>query len=139
MKSTRHCTTGIFLSVSLAMAGCATASPQLAGSEWRPTEIRGVEVPAKPALFVRFGGEGRLEGHGGCNGFFGSYELEGDKIEIGPLGATRMACPEAIMDAEQRFMNVLGNAKQVKRDRIDLTLLDGSGNPLAQLVQTDAD
>ena len=139
MKMTKTGALGFFLSISLAMTGCATAAPQLAGSEWRPTDIGGVEVPAEPEVFVRFGGEGRLEGHGGCNGFFGSYELDGDKIEIGPLGATRMACPEVIMDAEQRFMNVLGNAKRVKRDRIDLTLFDGSGNPLAQLVQTDAD
>ncbi len=139
MKMTKTGVLGLFLSLSLAMAGCATASPQLAGSEWRPTEIGGAGVPAEPEMFVRFGGEGRLEGHGGCNGFFGSYELKGDKIEIGPLGATRMACPEPIMDAEQRFMNVLGSAKRIERHRIGLTLFDGAGSPLAHLFQTDAD
>jgi len=139
MKMTNHCLVGCVLSLGLAAAGCATAVPQLAGSEWRPTEIGGIEVPAGTELFVRFGGEGRLEGHGGCNGFFGSYELEGDRIETGPLGATRMACSEPVMETEFRFMSALEKAERVERDRIDLTLLDGSGSPLARLIQTDAD
>ena len=64
---------------------------ELAGSEWRPVEIGSVQVPAGAELFVRFGGEGKLEGHGGCNRFFGSYELAVDRVEIPPERRTSWA------------------------------------------------
>jgi len=122
----------------LAAAGTPAAA-QLAGSEWRPTEIGGVEVPAGAAMFVRFGGEGKLQGNGGCNGFFGTYKLAGDGIEIGPLGATRMACPAPIMEREALFLQALANARKFVRDRIDLSLTDGAETPVVRLIQTDAD
>ncbi len=60
----------------LALALAAASGPaaaQLAGNEWRPMEISNIDVPAGAGLFVRFGGEGKLEGDGGCNRFFGAY------------------------------------------------------------------
>jgi putative lipoprotein len=126
------------LALMLATA-CVAAAALLAGSEWRPTEIGGVEVPAGADMFVRFGGEGKLRGHGGCNGFFGTYKLTGDAIEIGKLGATRMACPAPIMDRETRFLEALANARRFARDGIDLSLIDDAGNTVVRLIQTDAD
>ena len=117
----------------------ATAAAQLAGSEWRPTKIGDIEVPASTEMFVRFGGEGKLEGHGGCNGFFGTYKLTGDRIEIGPLGATRMACPEPVMEREIHFLKGLENAGRFVSDRLDLSLTDDAGNAVVQLIRTDAD
>ncbi len=118
--------------------GVAEAA-HLAGSEWRPVEIGGAEVPADTGIFVRFGGEGELTGHGGCNSFFGSYSITGDRIEIGPLGVTRMACPEPVSTREFEFLASLENAKQFARERIDLELRDQSGITLVRLIQTDAD
>jgi heat shock protein HslJ len=102
-------------------------------------EIGSVQVSAGAELFVRFGGEGKLEGHGGCNRFFGSYEFAVERIAIGPLGATRMACPEPVMEREVRFLQALDDAKRFVRDRIDLVLTDEEGTPVARLIQTDAD
>jgi len=34
-----------------------------------------------------------------CNRFFGNYELESNRIKIGPIGATKMECQEPIMSA----------------------------------------
>ncbi len=128
------------LILTLAMASAPAAAQQLAGSEWRPTKIGDIKVPAGSEMFVRFGGEGKLEGHSGCNRFFGTFKLAGDGIEIGPLGVTRMACSEpAVMEREVRFLEALQNARQFMRDRIDLSLTDNAGNPVVQLIQTDAD
>ena len=138
MRMTCRAIAGCLLMLTLATSGAAAAA-QLAGSEWRPTEIGGVEVPAGSDLFVRFGGEGKLRGHGGCNGFFGTYRLAGDGIEIGKLGATRMACAEPVMAREALFLQALAKARQFARDRIDLLLTDGAGNPVVRLIQTDAD
>ena len=126
------------LSLMPATAGTVTAA-ELAGSEWRPVEIGDIAVPAGAELFVRFGGEGELQGHGGCNRFFGTYRLAGERIEIGPLGATRMACPTPVMERENRFLQALADARLFVRDRIHLLLTDDQGNPLVRLIQTDAD
>jgi len=126
------------LALALATASCAPAAP-LAGSEWQPTRIGGIEVPDGSQMFVGFGAEGNLVGHGGCNRFFGTYELKGSRIEIGPLGATRMACPEAVMKLEARFQGALGTTRQFSRERIDLTLSDAAGVSLVRLRQADAD
>ncbi|MGE5376664.1 MAG: META domain-containing protein, partial [Bacteroidota bacterium] len=41
---------------------------------------------------VQFAEDKSLSGFGGCNSFFGPYELTGEQIKIGPLGSTMMAC-----------------------------------------------
>lgn len=51
--------------------------------------------------------EGRLvQGFGGCNRFFGGYELDGQNLRFGKMGMTRMACRDG-MDQEQAFLNAL--------------------------------
>jgi len=120
-------------------SSCAHAGGPLAGSEWRPLEIAGVAVPAEPEIFVRFGGEGRLEGNGGCNGFFGTYKLDGDAIEIGLIGATRRACEEPVMNLDMRLFDALAKSVSYARDRIALELKDAEGNVSMRLRQTDAD
>ena len=129
---------GCALALVLAMTSLAAAA-QLARSEWRPTEIGNIEVPAGSQMFVRFDDEGQVVGHGGCNRFFGTYNLTGNRIEIGALGATRMACPKPVMEHELRFLQALEDAGRLVRDGIDMSLTDGAGNPLVRLLQTDAD
>ncbi|MHA1530346.1 MAG: META domain-containing protein [Alphaproteobacteria bacterium] len=126
------------LTLALATTSGAGAA-ELAGGEWRPVEIGSVQIPADAGMFVRFAGGGKLEGHGGCNRFFGSYELAEDRIAIGPLGATRMACQQPIMEHEMRFLQALGNARRFARGRIDLVFTDEEGAPVAKLIQRDAD
>jgi putative lipoprotein len=111
----------------------------LAGSEWRPTRIGDTEIAKDAEIFVRLEAEGKLKGHGGCNGFFGSYKISGANLEIGPLGATNMACPEPIMGRELAFMQALQAAKSFKRERIKLELLDEGGDVIMELAQRDAD
>lgn len=126
------------VAVSLCLAFPAAAA-ELAGSEWRPTQIGELAAPDDAGLYVRFEGDGKLAGHGGCNGFFGSYELQGGKIAIGPLGATQMACEQAVMDREARFLSALGAVATFERDGTSLTLRDENGTPLVVFVQTDWD
>jgi heat shock protein HslJ len=120
-------------------ASCAMADAPLAGSEWRPMIIGQVESQTSTEMFVRFGQNGKLEGDGGCNKFFGNYSTTGQSIEIGPLGATRMSCPDAVMDNERQFMKALGDATIARRDKTRLDLVDDAGAMLLRLTQTDAD
>jgi heat shock protein HslJ len=82
---------------------------ELEAVEWVLTHLgRKQRAPATPELTLRFDGE-RIAGSSGCNRFFGGIEsgrLPGD-LRIGPLGGTRMACPEPQMLLEQRFLSAL--------------------------------
>lgn len=127
-------TTGIVLLGLMVPAAAA----DLAGSEWRPVAIGQVAWPGSEA-FVRFEGDGRLTGHGGCNGFFGTYRLDGDTIAIGPLASTRKACPEPVMSDEGALLSALEAARGFARDGTELTLTNEAGEPTASVVQTDWD
>ena len=121
-----------------AVAGGPAAAGEgegLPGSHWRPTEIYDMELPVVAGMEVHFGGEGELRGNGGCNGFFGSYELEGDKIEIGPLGGTQMACPPPVMERESLLMEVLAKVKRYERDGTELSLIDENGTPIVRFTE----
>jgi heat shock protein HslJ len=124
----------------IALLSAAPASAAgLAGSEWRPVSIGAASWPADSEAFVRFEGEGRLAGYSGCNRFMGSYTLAGDSIAIAPLAATRMMCPEPMMERERLLLEVLERARSVTRERTELTLADPEGNVTARFVQTDWD
>ncbi len=120
-------------------SGVAAEEPTLAGSEWRPVALGELTLPEDVDVFVQFRGEGELGGFGGCNRFFGTWQVDGDAITIGPLGATRMACPPPLMEHEAALFAALEAASGFERDRIDLRLFDEEGNELARFAQTDAD
>jgi putative lipoprotein len=112
---------------------------QLAGSEWRPVEIRGEAVNVNGMAFVRFGTDGKVSGSGGCNRFFGQYEIEGTKLTLSRLGSTRKACPEPLMTLEYRFLGTLRDTAGFERRRARLTLRDDKGRTIMRLAQTDWD
>ena len=84
------------------------ASPtEISASAWRPTHLGEMKLEETSEMFVQFEVDEQMRGHGGCNRFFGSYELEDGSVQIGPLGSTRMACPEPAMSFEISFMEAL--------------------------------
>jgi len=97
---------------SAGKAGAPSGVP-LENTYWRLAELQGKEVLApdgrKEAHLTLLPGEKKVQGFGGCNGFFGSYELEGDRLSFGPVGSTRMACPDT-GDMEIAFFQVLESA-----------------------------
>jgi len=126
------------LIVTFAAIGTAIGA-ELRGSEWRPIQVGSSRVPSDTNIFVQFTGDGQLAGHGGCNRFFGSYKINGNAIEIGPVGATRMACPESIMNLEMALFIALEAVKTFERNGAQLVLRDGGGADLARFQQTDSD
>ncbi|MEE8307814.1 MAG: META domain-containing protein [Gammaproteobacteria bacterium] len=111
----------------------------LAGSEWRPSQIGSSAVTQYTEQFIQFKGGGKLAGHGGCNRIFGQYKISGNEIEMGPVGATRMACAKPVMDLEIVFFTVLETAKTFRRDKASLVLFGADGREQVRLAQTDRD
>lgn len=92
----------------------AVSLATIAGTEWVLREWgRDESVPAKPEVTLLFT-EGRFTGHSGCNRYFASVKEEHGtgQITVGPVGGTRMACPEPVMAVETRFLERLGRVKQ---------------------------
>lgn len=110
---------------------------RLAGSEWRVTLLGPSTVQAE--LFVAFGSEGMLSGHGGCNRLNGRYQQDGSALSIGPVATTRMNCEPGIMDIEQRFVAALEAGSRLVARHLVLGLLDDTNEIVAQFRRTDFD
>jgi heat shock protein HslJ len=73
----------------------------------------------------------RLGGSGGCNRLTGSYELNGDRLSLGPTATTMMACAQG-METEKAFLEALGRVSGWKIAGQQLELLDTAGNVVAR-------
>lgn len=60
--------------------------------------------------------DGRITGSGGCNRFMGGYELDDDRLTVGPLASTFKACEEPIMNQEMLYLNALQGAQRYELD-----------------------
>jgi heat shock protein HslJ len=115
-----------------ASGGSSTSAP-LEGTTWQLKELPGVQSPEliRPArqVAVRFE-SGRLSGFSGCNNFTGSYQLDGDRLAIGPVASTQMACPEPGSTIEQAFHRALKGSWRIEVVGDNLTARTGSGETL---------
>lgn len=131
------------------LASCHTAkqsttgSTSIVGKQWRLIELNGQTVqPAdqskrEPHMILN-ASEKKVNGNGGCNSFFGSYELQGaNGITFSKIGSTRMACPGDVMQVEHRLFQAfeMTNKFTLKNDTLFLTKADMS--PLAKFVVSD--
>jgi heat shock protein HslJ len=61
----------------------------------------------------------------GCNHLSGSYELDGDRLVVGPIGGTEMGCPQPLMDQDAWLAGVLAGESRLRLVEDDLTLTSG--------------
>ena len=126
---------GAFLA-GLAVAfggGLAAVADDLTETAWRAVAVDGVAVPDGVRVVLRFGADGELTGTTGCNRAFGGYERDGERISVGPLGGTRMACPPPADEVEWKVLAALEAAARLERPAAErLEILDETGR--ARLV-----
>jgi heat shock protein HslJ len=70
-------------------------------------------APPEPAITLIYK-DGRFTGFSGCNQYFAEAragDMPGD-VKVGPVGATRRACPESQTVAETRFQQQLAGVKR---------------------------
>lgn len=106
----------------------------ITGVNWRPIYIAGDAVPDGSGMFVQFEVDGSVKGHGGCNSFFATLETSDAGVAVSSIGATRMACPEPIMQRELAFFDALQNMVRFEAGTDRLQLLDSENQQLAELV-----
>jgi heat shock protein HslJ len=109
-----------------AAAAASHAGAALEGTHWKLVEVAGAPAVAGREAYLELSAEGRkLAGTSGCNRLFGSYELGGDRLRFGGVGATRMACEEALMKQEQALEAALQATTSYRVDGSTLELRDG--------------
>lgn len=108
----------------LVAAACASSAPSVALSDtrWTVASINGQAV-AESAPTIEFSGD-RISGSGGCNRYFGGYEITGaETIVIRGVGSTEMACePAEIMTREQAYFTALNAVRVYRHSGEELTL-----------------
>ncbi len=79
---------------------------------------------------VEFSEDGRVSGNAGCNTFRGSYQVEGDGIEIGQLATTRKMCKPEIMSVENAVLKAMAQVTHFAIEEGRLTLKGEKGDLL---------
>jgi putative lipoprotein len=120
------------LFVSLVLSACGSPEKSLQGT-WTLTAYgpQGATTPVAPnsQATITFNEDGTLTGNSGCNGFGGSYKVDGDQITFSGLVSTLMACEEPLMTQEGSVFKVLDGTASYKIDGDALTLTN-NGNVL---------
>lgn len=103
---------------------------------WKLTELYGKPVTMdstfrKEPHIIFKNAENRFNGHGGCNGFSGTYELRsGNRISISNAISTQMACPN--LEIETQFLKALQTADNFNVVGDELVLNKARMAPLAR-------
>ncbi len=89
---------------------------------WQMTTgtVDGQPIPAPEShpITITFQGD-QVSGTASCNGYGGTFQIDGSSISIGELAMTEMACsPEETMEAEAMFSDAI--------TRVDTVSLDGT-------------
>jgi heat shock protein HslJ len=97
---------------AILMTSCSTRppptlTPELSGTTWLVEDIDGKGVLDMLQSTLHFKDAENVTGNSGCNNFFSIVYIDEWLISFGPIGATRMACSQAIMDQEQRYLTAL--------------------------------
>ena len=87
-----------------------------------------IEVPDSTRITMEVLAD-QIRGSAGCNSYGGGYAIEGDGFEAGGLALTEIACPADVAQAEDRFVEAIGEADTIARERRRLTLT-GPGTEL---------
>jgi heat shock protein HslJ len=100
--------------------------------------VDGEEIPLLDSHPITITFEGsEVSGTAACNGYGGTFELDGSEITVGALAMTEMACfPEETMQAEAMFGTALPRVQTVAID--DQMTLSGEGVELVFESVSDA-
>lgn len=120
----------VFLLLAFPVAAAEPeAATSIEGSIWRLTDVRGLDpIVLRDATQPVTAGfkAGRISGFSGCNQFFGTYSFDRDRVTIGSLAGSMMACDEPSMTLERAVHTALTGTFRYVLAYHGLTLLSGT-------------
>ena len=137
IKTLRTTIVGSVLCIAMLLVSCMKQAPPASGQDaagiegiaWYLTEVGGSPISpmagGKQPHMLLDPAQKQATGFAGCNHFFGSYQLDGSSLTFGPMGATRMACPDLETGLETSVLKALETTRKWKQADGELLLLDG--------------
>lgn len=141
MKSLYYYLSALFLAVFLVSCQTQTAqkpTTDITGKKWKLTELNGKPIELKNTKnnpYFKLNMEGmRYEGHAGCNGLGGTFEIKQDvmRIKFNQGMSTMMACED--LDIENQFTKAILAADNYSVNGNTLTLNKARMAPLAKFI-----
>jgi copper homeostasis protein (lipoprotein) len=115
--------------------GARFSSAPLENTYWKLTRLGDNRVfvagDQREPHFVLDGKSKRIAGSGGCNRLTGTYQQKGNRLMLGKIGSTFMACAAA-METEREFLATLERVRSWNILGQQLELFDSSGTLLAR-------
>lgn len=117
-----------------AASGGLSGGTQLSmvGTSWQAVQIGELIPPADRPSTIYFEGQA-INGNAGCNGYFGTYTLEDEKLSFSDIGSTMMFCEQS-MEQESAFLSALAAVTGFRMDDKTMLLLDAEQNVLMSLI-----
>lgn len=112
-------------------SGAVSPVQPVTGIDWRVDglTVGGTTRHAPATARLRIDTDGKAAGNLGCNQFSARATVHGDRITLGDLRTTRMACTPDRMDFERALARALTTGTLVaKAGHGKLTLTDGDGD-----------
>lgn len=104
----------------------AVPTRRLDATHWTIAAIDDRPVRIDRPTDIRFTDD-RIAGTAGCNRFGAKYRLDGNRLTVRPVIATRMACPGPAMQVETRFLRLLDGPVRVSWQGRRTVVLTGPG------------
>lgn len=119
-------------------AGCVASGASAVSLEQTGWQLE--MLGTQPALTARpvtltFQADNHVGGEAGCNGYGGTYSLNGDQLTFSYLSSTLRACAEPeFMEQEQKYLSSLAQTAGYKLEGNRLVILDAKGVNLLSFV-----
>ena len=89
-------------------------------------------------MTIEFLDDDRVAGRGSCNRFMGGWNLTGEGLSFSQLASTRMACAPALMNQEQRFLELMSEVHHFRIGQNgELILLTPDGEAVRAFQSSD--
>lgn len=100
-----------------------TAPGRLFPSYWVAEDVAGAGIVGNSNVTLNFDEAGGMGGSSGCNLMGGQATATGDRLALGQIISTMMACAPAIMDQERRYFDALNATERYEIDEHGFLLL----------------
>ncbi|PQA87051.1 META domain-containing protein [Hyphococcus luteus] len=117
--------------------GCGGDPASLLSGEWVVEDINGGGVIDNSHATLSFSADGRLAGRGSCNNYSAAYTLGPERFSIGPIAATKKACPPALMEQERKLFDSLAKTRRFEIDDAGALILIGEHGARLLARRTD--
>ena len=109
------------------VVGGAVVDPLMAlrGKIWIVEDIDRGGIIDMSRVTIEIDGANRAAGRASCNRWFAAVAATEAGIAFGQAGTSRMACAEALMNQEQRFLATLARVRSFGIDATGALLLSG--------------